>query len=411
MTAAQGVIGCSSCGSVQALPRLAAGEEARCTLCRSVLERTRATGLGAAAALAVTTVVLLIPANILPLYRVELLSGSRGSHVASGVGLFWADGWPLPAIAMLLAVLVLPLLRFGLLSYVLVSLRLGRHPPWLGPAFRIAQTLAVWAMPEVMLLGIYVAYGRLEALFDLKVGGGALFMAAATIAALLCRAAIDERRIWRAIAPERMAPDGPALSCQACSLVLPIAADGADCPRCAARLEPRTTASMTVTTALVAAGMIFYLPANLLPMALTLQFTVPAPYTVLQGVTDLARAELYGLAALVFVASFAIPLLKLAGMSWLLWSVRSGSTRALHLKTRLHHVIHEIGRWSMVDVLAIATFVPLMQFDQLAHARPMPGMTAFLGVVIMTMFSTHSFDSRLLWDARRAARTGRAVAA
>ena len=397
-------IGCASCGLVQTLPVLGRGEDARCGRCHSVLERARGTGIGRAAALAITTFVLLIPANLMPLYRVELLAGSRESHVTSGVALFWQQHWPLPAIAMLLFVLILPLLRFFLLSIVLVALKLGVRSPRLGPSFRVAQTLGVWAMPEVMLLGIYVAYGRLSALFDLKVGGGAYFMAAATLGALLCRAMIEERLVWREIMPERAAPDGPALSCQSCSLVLPLECDGADCPRCGARLEPRTTNSLFATAALVLTGLILYLPANLLPMALTIQFTTPSSYTVLQGVIDLAQAGLFPLAVLVFCASFAIPLLKLTGMSWLLWSVHTGSMKALRLKTKLHHAIHEIGRWSMVDVLAIGTFVPLMQFDQMANAQAMPGMTAFLGVVIATMFSTHTFDSRLLWDAERSPR-------
>ncbi|WP_267382551.1 MULTISPECIES: paraquat-inducible protein A [unclassified Sphingomonas] len=398
--AGQGAIACPSCGEIQTVPILRPSEDARCRRCRSVLERTRGTNIGAGAACALATFVFLIPANLMPLYRVELLTGSRASHVVSGVRLFWEEHWPLPAIAMLVFVCILPLLRFGLLTFVLGMVRAGRGSPRLGAAFRVAQTLGVWAMPEVMLLGIYVAYGRLGALFDLKTGGGAIFMAAATVTALLTRAFLDERAVWRAILPEAPAPDGPALSCEACARVLPRSAEGQDCPRCGASLETRKTNSVALTMALVAAGLIFYLPANLMPMAMTIQLTDPSPYTVFGGIVDLAQAGLWGLAALVFVASFAIPLLKLVGMCWLLWSVHTGSTRHRRLKTRLHHIIHEIGRWSMVDVLAIATFVPLMQFDQIAHAQAMPGMAAFLVVVVTTMFSTHSFDTRLLWDAR-----------
>ncbi len=401
------VIGCPGCGAIQSVPRLGKREHAKCPVCGTTLERAYATGIGAAAALAVTTACLLVPAILLPLYRVELLAGSRGSRVTSGVDLFWTEGWPLPAITMLLFVAILPLVRFGLLSVILLALRFGRRWSGIGPAFRVAQTLAVWAMPEVMLLGIFVAYGRLDALFDLKTGAGAYFMAAATVGALLCRALINERAVWRAIRPENPAPAGAALSCNACALILPMTCDGSDCPRCHARLEPRKTNSLITTTALVLGGLIFYLPANILPMAQTLQFTRVGSYTVFEGVIELAQANLISLAILVFCASFAIPLLKLAGMVWLLWSVHSGSTKALKFKTKLHHIIHEIGRWSMVDVLAIGTFVPLMQFDQLAHARAMPGMAAFLGVVILTMFSTHSFDTRSLWDARGDARRPR----
>jgi paraquat-inducible protein A len=371
-----------------------------------VFERRRWTATGPAAALAAATFLLLIPANLLPLYRVELLAGSRASHVTSGVHQFWEQHWALPAIAMLVFVLILPLLRFALLAIVLTAAHLGGASPRLGPSFRVAQTLGVWAMPEVMLLGIYVAYGRLEALFDLKVGTGALLMGAATIAALLTRALIDEAAVWQAIMPAPPAPRGAALSCDACDLVLPVACAGSDCPRCRARLETRKSNSLALTTALVATGILLYLPANLLPMAQTIQLTDASSYTVFGGVVDLARAGLWPLAILVFTASFAIPLLKLVGMTWVLWSIHAGSTRALKLKTRLHRVIHEIGRWSMVDVLAIGTFVPLMQFDQIANARAMPGMAAFLGVVVTTMLSTHAFDPRLLWDQReRSART------
>ena len=158
-----GTIGCPSCGVIQDIPVLRRGEDARCRRCHSMLERTRATGLAPAAALAAVTFLLLIPANLLPLYRVELLAGSRASHVTSGVRLFWEQHWPLPAVAMLIFVLILPLLRFALLSLVLGAIHAGICSPRLGPSFRVAQTLQVWAMPEVMMLGIYVA-GRISAL-------------------------------------------------------------------------------------------------------------------------------------------------------------------------------------------------------------------------------------------------------
>ena len=95
-----------------------------------------------------------------------------------------------------------------------------------------------------------------------------------------------------------------------------------------AALATTTPTTMAMTTALVAGGLVLYLPANLLPMALTIQFTSASSYTVFGGIVDLGRAGLWPLAALVFVASFAIPLLKLTGMVWLLWSVHTGSTRA-----------------------------------------------------------------------------------
>lgn len=396
------VTGCSACGTIQLLPR--SGDDARCPVCATALRHGRGTSLGATLALSATTLLLLVPANLLPIYRVDLLAASRESYLSSGVRLLWQEGFPLPAIAVLLFAILLPLARFALLAAALALVAAGRRPRLVGPMLRIAERLAIWAMPEVMLLGVWVAYGRLHALFALRFEAGGWCLAGAALASLLVRATLDRRALWRAVAPDRDPGAGAAISCRSCDLLVPADHAGGTCPRCAARLTPRATDSVARATALVLAGLVLYVPANLLPIAATDQLGAFLPYTVLKGVHDLIAAKLWGLAILVFGASFAIPLLKLAGMGWCLWSIRTRSRRHLRAKTRLFEVIHEIGRWSMVDIFAIATFVPLMQFGQLAGARAMPGASAFLMVVVLTMLATHAFDPRLMWDAAERSR-------
>ena len=68
---------------------------------------------------------------------------------------------------------VLPVLRFGLLCTVLAMLHSRRRPAWLGSAFRHAQSLQVWAMADVFLLGLAVAYARLRTTIAIEVGDGA----------------------------------------------------------------------------------------------------------------------------------------------------------------------------------------------------------------------------------------------
>ncbi|MGI4880401.1 MAG: paraquat-inducible protein A [Janthinobacterium lividum] len=394
-------IGCAGCGAVQRLPALATGSAAHCGVCATGLERAGSRNLDAALAAAATSFLLLLPANLLPVFQVSLLAATRESHLWSGAASLWSEGWPLLAVPVLLFAIVLPLLRFALLTVTLAVLRGAHRPRWLGPAFRWSGTLAIWAMPDVMLLGLWVAYGRLAALFTLQVEPGAYFLAAAVAAGVITGALVDRRAVWRAIMPARAVPPGPALSCPGCDLLLPLADGGGRCPRCAARLASRKPDGVVVTTALVVAGLIFYAPANLLPMAATIQVGAFLPYTVLKGVHDLIAAQLWGLAGLVFTASFVIPLLKLAAMFWLLWSVRARSATHLRAKTRLYGLVHAIGRWSMVDILAIASFVPLMQFDQLAGARALAGASAFVMVVLLTMAATETFDPRTIWDAAR----------
>jgi paraquat-inducible protein A len=120
---------------------------------------------------------------------------------------------------------------------------------------------------------------------------------------------------------------------------------------------------------------------------------------VLGGVVDLARSHLLGLALLVFGASFAIPLLKMVGLTWCIVSVLRRSNRNLVGKTWAYRIIEEIGRWSMVDPLTIACFVPVLHFNALIDGRAEPAATPFAAVVILTTLASKCFDPRLMWDA------------
>jgi paraquat-inducible protein A len=124
-------------------------------------------------------------------------------------------------------------------------------------------------------------------------------------------------------------------------------------------------------------------------------------YTVMGGVIDLIDARMLGLALIVFVASFAIPLLKLVGLVWCISSVLRRSRRRLRLKTKLYHLVDAVGRWSMVDPLVIACFVPVTQYNTALASRAEPAAPAFTAVVLLTVVAARAFDPRLMWDAAR----------
>ena len=85
---------------------------------------------------------------------------------------------------------------------VLGAIQLGRRPPWLGRAFRAANLLQTWAMPDVFLLGLAVAFARLKASIDVEVGSGALAFIAVGVLALFTRATLDKGAVWAAILPD-----------------------------------------------------------------------------------------------------------------------------------------------------------------------------------------------------------------
>ena len=163
-------------------------------------------------------------------------------------------------------------------------------------------------------------------------------------------------------------------------------------------MKRRKPESLGRTLALTTAALLLYVPANLYPIATLPINNRPTEYTVFEGVIDLSKAGLWDLALLVFFASFAIPILKLLGLGWCIFSVMRKSEQRLRAKTRAYRVVEEIGRWSMVDPFVIGAFVPVMDYKGLIYARAEAGVVPFTAVVILTIVSAKTFDPRLMWD-------------
>jgi paraquat-inducible protein A len=197
--------------------------------------------------------------------------------------------------------------------------------------------------------------------------------------------------------------------CHDCGLVSRVTGHACGCPRCGARLHLRKPDSLSRTWALVIAAYILYVPANLLPIMETSSLFGAQSDTILSGVVFLWRSGSWDLALIVFVASVVVPLSKLFALTYLLLSVRRGSTSQPLQKAKLFRAVELVGKWSMLDIYVVALLATVVKFQSLASITAAPGAVSFGAVVILTMLAAQSFDPRLVWDA--AGRGGRPAAA
>ncbi len=395
------IAACSQCGALQDLVPLPAGTMAFCSVCENPLERTSGRSIQAAFACALSTFILLFPANLLPVLTVSMLGMTRVSRVGSGVVSLWTHHWVLVALLVAAFAVVLPFVRYGLLTAVLAVILAHRHPHWLGRAFRWTIELDAWSMPDVFLIGLAVGYSRVAANLPVTIGWGGFCFIAAAFLSMLSRAALDRRTVWRSIEldPPPLGAREPFISCTACDLVTPADAEGRRCPRCGLRLHSRKPDALIRTLALMIAAFVLYIPANIYPMSTDVQLGTLIPHRIVDGIRELYEAGLWPLGVLIFCTSIAIPFLKLAGLGWFLISIRRKSRGRLRMKTRLCRLIDEIGRWSNTDVFTIAVFLPVLQFGDIVSTQAATGITAFIGVVVLTMLASRAFDPRLMWDA------------
>jgi paraquat-inducible protein A len=121
--------------------------------------------------------------------------------------------------------------------------------------------------------------------------------------------------------------------------------------------------------------------------------------TILNGVAALIAADTWPIAIIVFIASVVVPVLKIVGLALLLVSVQCRWRTRLRERALFFRFIERIGRWSNIDVFAVAILTSLIQFGNLTSVRPGPAIIPFALVVLVTMVATRSFDPRLMWDA------------
>jgi paraquat-inducible protein A len=185
--------------------------------------------------------------------------------------------------------------------------------------------------------------------------------------------------------------------CHVCGQACAIAARY--CERCEARLHRRKPNSIARTWAFLLAALIFYIPANLLPVMNTNMFGNASENTIMSGVLEFWEGGSWDIALLIFFASVVVPSLKFFALSLLLITVQKRSRWALRERSKLFRLIELIGYWSMLDVLVVALVAALVQFRSLSSIEPRLGILFFGLVVVLTMLAAMSFDPRLIWDA------------
>ncbi|MEA3197589.1 MAG: paraquat-inducible protein [Gammaproteobacteria bacterium] len=172
------------------------------------------------------------------------------------------------------------------------------------------------------------------------------------------------------------------------------------CPRCQSSITHRTPSSTERTLAWLIAGMVLYVPANLLPVVHTSGLLGEQDSTILGGILEFWGSGDWDIALLIFIASVAVPFTKFIAIGLLLFTVSKGTRWEQRQRTTLYRVVEFIGYWSMLDVIVVALTSALMQFQVLGTAEPRAGIAFFCAVVIVTMLSALSFDPRLIWDRR-----------
>ncbi|WP_084506638.1 paraquat-inducible protein A [Geminicoccus roseus] len=397
------LIACHDCGKLHRLPVGDNLHDYKCTRCRGGLG-TLSCDLDPPIALLIAAAVSFLVANTMPFMTLNIEGIAQDSTLLSASFALWqSELWPLGVLVFLVAT-VAPAIKICGLLYVLLPLRHGRRWPLAGRIYRIVGGVRPWAMMEVYLLGMIVAYVKLVELAHIELGIAVYAFLATVLFEIAAEAKSEPMAVWHRLMPQadptmlQGTPGSRLLSCHSCRQLVRVDAEAqhVGCPRCGASVHEGNPDAWKTSLALLIAAVVLYVPANVLPVMTVFYFGAGQPDTILSGVIELWHAEMYPVAVLVFTASILVPVLKILALGWLI--AAKNRPRAVALtKIRVYRIVELVGRWSMVDVFMIGILTALVHLGNVATIVPGPGALAFASVVVLTMLASSAFDPRSIW--------------
>lgn len=177
---------------------LSAASASRCAVCGSKLHHRIDNSLQKTWAFLITSIILYIPANLLPVMHTIYLGEETANTILGGVLVLWQHGsYPIAIIIFIASVLV-PVIKIVILSWLCYSIqtRSLRSFKQKTRLYRFTELIGRWSMVDVFVVAILVALIKLGNIMSIYPGWGAVAFAAMVVASVLAAMSFDPRLIW-----------------------------------------------------------------------------------------------------------------------------------------------------------------------------------------------------------------------
>lgn len=189
---AQGLRSCSCCTAM--LP----AEQWECPRCHRHGHVRRKNSLQWTLALLLTSVLLYIPSNLLPIMVTEALGSSEPSTIMSGVVLLWGMGSYPVALVIFIASIMVPTLKMLALAWLCWSATgKGRQDnERLHVVYEMVEFVGRWSMIDVFVIAVLSAMVRIGQLMSVYPAIGAVLFALVVILTMFAAMMFDPRLLW-----------------------------------------------------------------------------------------------------------------------------------------------------------------------------------------------------------------------
>ena len=192
-------IACKDCDLLIERVDTPPGDKALCPRCENPLYQRRQQGIERTLALAITGLLLFIPANLLPVMSLQLIGHQTSTTIYEGSLVLFREGLYWTALLVFSASVVIPLCKLLLMLFVSGTLQLGRSSPLLPYAMRYYHHIDEWGMLEVYMLSVLVAVVKLKGMASVIPDVGLYCFIGLLLVTTLMSSLLDQDDVWEQI--------------------------------------------------------------------------------------------------------------------------------------------------------------------------------------------------------------------
>ncbi|OCG60910.1 hypothetical protein A9G41_04465 [Gilliamella sp. Nev5-1] len=398
---------CSHCDLVIELSNIEVGHKAVCPRCNTTLAKNNSNMKFNATMYAACSLIMIIVGCGFLFIDIRIVGNFIGISLLDIPKTLFFDKYHYISALFILFVLLFPILNLSIIILLCSKLTLTKYRK--RDLLIVHEKFQHWCMPEIFLTGILVSFVKLMSYGS--IGVTSTFWAFCLFVFFYIKSLVifSPETIWNEIHRNNFVQGilqaGETGICQnlklcsCCEAILP--EHYIKCPRCKQKSKIRERDKIQWTIALLVTSLILYIPANLFGIMITVVFGSPSSSTIMDGVIYMWQAGDVPVALVIFIASVAIPILKIISLSWLCYFAlavkRKNNHNCLKMK-KLYTAVEFIGKWSMIDIFVVSVICSLVRNQQMMGVYPDIGVTFFATVVIITMIASQKFDPRLIWD-------------
>ena len=197
---AAGFMSCHDCGKLIDGGKTAADNAMACPRCHADIHYRKPNSVAKTWALVLTAAILFVPANVLPIMRVDFLGSQDFSTIMDGIIYFFHEKEYGIGLIIFIASVLVPLFKIIGLTIILLSIPF-KWQSWLKhktAMFHFIEFIGRWSMLDIFVIALMSALVNFSGLTSTHAAPAASYFTAVVVTTMVAALTFDSRLLWDA---------------------------------------------------------------------------------------------------------------------------------------------------------------------------------------------------------------------